>query len=109
MSAYLHVVVPPRLATGYRLAGARVLEAEDQRSAERAVSDLFEHAEGGVVAVYEPFFSEFPDRWRTRLDPLLVAIPAAARRDEVKTRRDRLAAMLREAIGYHFVFGENES
>jgi len=106
MSAHLHVVVPPRLATGYRLAGARVLEAEDPKSAERAVRDLLEHAAGGVVAVHEPFFAEFPGPLRSCLDPLLVAIPAAGRREERGTRRDRLEAMLRKAIGYHFVFGE---
>ena len=108
MSAQLHVVVPPRFASGYRLAGAQVHEAEDATSAEREVRDLLEHAAGGVVAVHEPFFAKFPIRLRACLDPPLVAIPAATRGGEPRTGRQRLEAMLRQAIGYHFVFGEQE-
>jgi len=108
VSAQLHVVVPQRLATGYRLAGAHVVEAEDPQSAERAVRGLLEHAAGGVVAVHEPFFAKFPGPMRSCLDPLLVAIPATGRREQQSTRRERLEAMLREAIGYHFVFGEQQ-
>ena len=106
MSTNLHVVVPARLAPGYRLAGAAVDEAEDAAGAEAAVARLLGQRESGVIAVHEPYFTTLPAKWRARLAPLLVALPEGARPGEAGQRRARLKAMLEEAIGYHFVFGE---
>ena len=108
MSTQLHVVVPPRLAPGYRLAGAQVDEAEDGAAAMQLVSDLRDQQREGVIAIHEPFFSTLPAAWRTSLDPLLVAIPAGTDHEGPCDRRERLAAMLKQVIGYHFVFGEGE-
>jgi len=106
VSTDLHVVVPPRLAPGFRLAGAQVEEADDAAFAEQVVRDLLEQHGKGVIAIHEPFFCELPIAWRTSLDPLLVAIPEGIREDDPVSRRARLTAMLEQAIGYHFVFGE---
>jgi len=106
VSTYLHVVVPPRLAPGFRLAGAQVAEADDAPGAEQVVRDLLDQHGEGVIAIHEPFFSELPIAWRTSLDPLLVAIPEGVREDDPVSRRARLTAMLEQAIGHHFVFGE---
>lgn len=108
MSARLLVVASPQWAPGYRLAGAEVHEAEDATEARRVVGELVELHEGSVIAVHEPFFAALPRAWRSRLDPLLVALPESARRVEPGSRRARLTAMLEQAIGYHFVFGEGE-
>jgi vacuolar-type H+-ATPase subunit F/Vma7 len=85
VSARFVVVVPPRLATPYRLAGAEVHEAD---------------------AIHEPYYHDLPERWRRRMEPLLVALPPGEWRVEEISRRERLASMLRQAIGYHFVFEE---
>ncbi|MHC4954119.1 MAG: V-type ATP synthase subunit F [Planctomycetota bacterium] len=106
MSTDLHVVVPPRLAPGYRLAGAQVDEADDSRGAEQVVRELLDHQAAGVIAVHEPYFVQLPAAWRSRLDPLLVAIPDGTRHEDAEIRRARLTAMLEQAIGHHFVFGE---
>ena len=106
MSTNLHVVVPSRLAPGYRLAGAAVDEAESAGDARAVVGRLLEQRESGVIAVHEPFLETLPADWRAKLAPLLVALPEGARPGEAGQRRARLKAMLEEAIGYHFVFGE---
>ena len=106
MSTYLHVVVPPRLAPGFRLAGALVEEADDPAGAEQVVRGLLDQQGDGVIAIHEPFFSKLPAVWRTSLEPLLVAIPEGTRHEDSDSRRARLTAMLEQAIGYHFVFGE---
>jgi len=106
LSTDLHVVVPPRLAPGFRLAGAQVAEADDSAGAEKVVRGLLDQQEEGVIAIHEPFFSTLPATWRTSLQPLLVAIPEGTRHEDPGSRRARLTAMLEQAIGYHFVFGE---
>ena len=106
MSARFVVVVPPRLATPYRLAGAEVHEAETAGEAMQFVLELIEREEGGVVAIHEPYYHDLPERWRRRMEPLLVALPPGEWRVEELSRRERLASMLRQAIGYHFVFEE---
>ena len=109
MSTPLRVVVPPRIAPAYRLAGAQVDEVEDAAEARAAVAALVRQHEGGVIAVHEPFFHELPARWRSALDPLLVAIPERAHRAEPGSRRARLTAMLEQVIGYHIDFREEQS
>ena len=109
MSLRLHVVVPPRLAPGYRLAGAHVEEARDADDAVALVQPLVAARGEGVVAVHEPFFAALPAAWRTSMDPLLVSIPEGARREEPGARRARLTLLLQRAVGYHFVFGEEGS
>jgi len=108
VSAQLHVVVPPRLAPGYRLAGAHVEMAEDAAAARGIVADLLAHRAEGVIAIHEAFFADFPSSWRARLEPLLVSIPEGARHEQPGARRERLTRLLQRAIGYHFVFGEEE-
>jgi len=105
----LRVVVPPRLAAGYRLAGAHVDEARDAAAATAIVDALRARREDGVIAVHEPYFAELPPAWQTGLPPLLVALPEGARHEAAGARRERLTRLLQRAIGYHFVFGEERA
>jgi vacuolar-type H+-ATPase subunit F/Vma7 len=103
----LLVLVPPRLAAGYRLAGARVDEVADDAAAATVVAALRARREEGVVAVHEPFYRELPAAWQAGIPPLLVALPEGIRTEAPAARRERLTRLLQRAIGYHFVFGED--
>jgi vacuolar-type H+-ATPase subunit F/Vma7 len=78
-----------------------------------AVSALIAEGERGVIAVYEPFLSRFEPGVRDRLvasvAPVVVPLPSGLEVEADASRRARLAALLRRAVGYHITFGEEES
>lgn len=110
-TAHLTIVTPAELATGFRLAGAGVRSVTDDAQAATAVQDLIAQGERGVIGVYEPFFQRFDPGLRERLEqsvvPVVIAIPSGFGMDEGATRRARIAALLRRAVGYHITFGED--
>jgi vacuolar-type H+-ATPase subunit F/Vma7 len=111
-TAQLVVVAPPELAPGFRLAGATAREAATPEQAEAAVRDLIAEGERGVVAVYEPYFTRFPGEVRDRLvasvAPVVVALPSGLTVEGDASRKARLADLLRQAVGYHITFGEDQ-
>lgn len=111
-SARLVIVIPPELGTGFRLAGAGVRRARTVSEAELAVSDLLESGERGIVAVYEPWLRGFEAGLLSRLEasvaPVVVPVPSGLDTEDPEQRRARLAALLRQSVGYHITFGEEE-
>jgi vacuolar-type H+-ATPase subunit F/Vma7 len=111
-TAHVTIVSPPELAAGFRLAGAGVRSVTDGDQAEAAVRDLIAQGERGVIGVYEPFYVEFDLHLRERLEqsvvPVVIAVPSGFGTEEGVTRRARIAALLRRAVGYSITFGEDE-
>lgn len=107
--ARLVVLVPPGLAAGFLLAGAEVVVPAGEPAAEL---DRLVEAGVEVVAVYEPYLAGLAAERRRALDasvtPVVIAVPAGIGPPGESGRRARLAARLREAIGYHMTFGGEE-
>ncbi len=111
--AHLVVVVPPELEPGFRLAGTAVRPAATVSEAQEQVAALLSEGERGIVAVYEPWYSQFDPETRNRLDssvtPVVVPVPSGLETEDPEQRRARLAALLRRSVGYHITFGEEEA
>lgn len=107
--ARLVVLAPAELAAGFRLAGAEVVVPPGEPGAE-----LDRLVAGGaeVIAVYEPYLATLPPERRRALEasvtPVVIAVPSGVGPAGAPGRRARLAARIREAIGYHVTFGGEE-
>ncbi len=109
----LIVLTTAELEPGYRLAGVAVRSVGSACEAAEALEELLESgAEGDVIAVHEPFFSEFERPLRRRVDslvsPLVVALPGGEEADADAERRSQLLRMLWQAVGYEISFDRNE-
>lgn len=107
------VLVPPELATGFRLAGVEAITVSTAPEALEAMEGLMEAGTGGVIAVYEPFLAEMPDVRRAAYEastfPVVMPLPEGLERHDVESDRARISAMLSRAVGYHITFGEEGS
>jgi vacuolar-type H+-ATPase subunit F/Vma7 len=105
----LLVMTTPELATGYRLAGVATVEVGSADEAATRLESLVAH-EDGVVAVHAPYLRALPRPLRQRLEtlrvPLVVALPAGTAVGKGQGRRERLLAMLRQAVGYEITFSD---
>lgn len=102
-------VVPPELQSGFGLAGAETVTADDGNDAAASVRRLVAGGERALIAVYEPFLAALGDEERdaieASLDPVVVPLPAGLERYDEDTHRARISAMLSRAVGYHITFG----
>ena len=107
------IVVPPEVATGYRLAGVETVARETASEALAEMEDLLEQELHGVMAVYEPFLDQIPRDRRAAFEdlvsPAVVPLPAGLEAHDEESHRARIAAMLSRAVGYHITFGEEPS
>ena len=110
-AARLVIIVPPELASGFRLAGVSVIPAHHAQDAQTAVERLIAD-EKGVIAVYQPFAEAFDPELSERLErsvaPVVVSYPAGLSIAEPGERRARILGMLHQAVGYHVTFGRQE-
>jgi vacuolar-type H+-ATPase subunit F/Vma7 len=76
------------------------------------LSQLLDH-ERGVIAVHAPYYDQLTPALRRRLNatdrPLVVALPAGTRTAHGERRRDQLAQMLRQAVGYEITFDDERT
>jgi len=98
------IITDPESATGFRLAGSDVLEAEDSVTASRLLSFLLHEDETGIIAVREDFLANLDKSLYEEIErcyhPVIIPIPAPRKGDEVSGYVERL---LRRAIGYNVV------
>lgn len=110
--ARLVVVSPTDLADGFRLAGVATVVSDDASQAGEAIRQLLADGERGVIAVYSPLFEGLdPDlqrRLHASVAPVIVELPTGSGAEEDDARRLRLAERLRNAIGYHVTFSEDD-
>lgn len=100
------VLTDPESADGFRLAGVDVLEVPegDRAKIKKALVNLINDDDIGVVAINEEFMSGVDEGTRAKIDrlyrPIVVAIPAKTRLDVGEARASYLAKMIRRAIGF---------
>jgi V/A-type H+-transporting ATPase subunit F len=102
---YKFVIVTDRdRASGFRLAGAEVIEAGSMDEARTVIPPLLYKDDIGIVAVNEEFILSLDEKLMDRIEkmhrPLIIPIPSKSREVDRRTYIERL---LRKAIGYNIV------
>jgi V/A-type H+-transporting ATPase subunit F len=102
---YKFVIVTDRdRASGFRLAGAEVIEAGSMDEARTVIPPLLYKDDIGIVAVNEEFMLSLDEKLMDRIEkmhrPLIIPIPSKSREVDRRTYIERL---LRKAIGYNIV------
>jgi V/A-type H+-transporting ATPase subunit F len=98
------VVTDSDRASGFRLAGVDVLEADTSDQAKKVIQPLLYKDDIGIVAVNEEFMLSLDEKIMDRIEkmhrPLVIPIPAKTRELD---RRSYIERLLRKAIGYNIV------
>jgi len=102
MAYRVAVITDSETATGFRLAGADVFEAEDPRAAVAALRELVK-GDYGLVAVNEALLDGVQEEvarvMRGRDLPVLVPFPAP--RAALESGEDYIARLVKEHIGFY--------
>ncbi len=100
----LVVVTDSDRASGFRLAGADVLEADTAEDVKRVIPPLLYKDDIGIVVVNEEFMLSLDEKLMDRIEkmhrPLIIPLPSKSKEVDRKTYIERL---LRKAIGYNIV------
>lgn len=98
------IITDPDSATGFRLAGAEVIDADSPELAGCIIGDLLAGQDAGIIAVREDYYSAMDksllDKVERSYHPVIIPIPAPRKDDEESGYVERL---LRRAIGYNVV------
>jgi V/A-type H+-transporting ATPase subunit F len=102
---YKVVVVTDRdRASGFRLAGAEVMEAGDSMEAKKVIPALLYRDDIGIVVVNEEYMLSLDEKMMDRIEkmhrPLIIPLPSKSREVDRRTYIERL---LKKAIGYNIV------
>ncbi|AGB01338.1 V-type ATP synthase subunit F [Methanoregula formicica] len=100
----LVIVTDSDRASGFRLAGAEVYEADGMEEARAAIPPLLHKDDIGIVAVNEEYMLGLDEKLMDRIEkmhrPLIIPIPSKKKEVDRRTYIERL---LRKAIGYNIV------
>ena len=106
--SHLLVVTRPDLVTGFHLAGVDALAAEDAERAQALVGDWLDTGEEGLVAIDEDLLAHMEPAFLKRLQAskhlLYLAIPDGQPLSSGASQQQRIAEMIRRAIGFHITF-----
>jgi V/A-type H+-transporting ATPase subunit F len=98
------VVTDSGRASGFRLAGAEVIEAEDAGQARGLIPPLLYKDDIGIVAVNEEYMLSLDEKVMDRIEkmhrPLIIPLPSKSKEIDRRTYIERL---LKKAIGYNIV------
>ncbi|MFA5267868.1 MAG: V-type ATP synthase subunit F [Methanoregula sp.] len=99
------VVVTDRdRASGFRLAGAEVIEAANVAEARALIPPLLYKDDIGIVAVNEEYMLSLDEKVMDRIEkmhrPLIIPLPSKSKEIDRRTYIERL---LKKAIGYNIV------
>jgi V/A-type H+-transporting ATPase subunit F len=98
------IVTDSDRASGFRLAGVDVLEADGPEEAKKVISPLLYKDDIGIVAVNEDFMLSLDEKLMSRIEklarPLIIPIPSKSKELD---RRSYIERLLRKAIGYNIV------
>ena len=100
----LVIVTDSDRASGFRLAGAEVYEADGMEEARTTIPPLLHKDDIGIVAVNEEYMLGLDEKLMDRIEkmhrPLIIPIPSKKKEVDRRTYIERL---LRKAIGYNIV------
>jgi V/A-type H+/Na+-transporting ATPase subunit F len=98
------VVTDSDRASGFRLAGAEVIEAANTAEARALIPPLLYKDDIGIVAVNEEYMLSLDEKVMDRIEkmhrPLIIPLPSKSKEIDRRTYIERL---LRKAIGYNIV------
>jgi V/A-type H+/Na+-transporting ATPase subunit F len=98
------VVTDSDRASGFRLAGAEVIEAANAVEARALIPPLLYKDDIGIVAVNEEYMLSLDEKVMDRIEkmhrPLIIPLPSKSKEIDRRTYIERL---LRKAIGYNIV------
>jgi V/A-type H+/Na+-transporting ATPase subunit F len=98
------VVTDSDRASGFRLAGAEVIEAASAADARGLIPPLLYRDDIGIVAVNEEYMLSLDEKVMDRIEkmhrPLIIPLPSKSKEIDRRTYIERL---LRKAIGYNIV------
>jgi V/A-type H+/Na+-transporting ATPase subunit F len=98
------VITDPESATGFRLAGAEVLEAESAIEASVQFSEVIVSEDAGIIAIREDYLADIDPKLYERIErcyhPIVIPIPAPRNKERAGSYVEKL---LRRAIGYNVV------
>jgi V/A-type H+-transporting ATPase subunit F len=103
----LVIVTDSDRASGFRLAGAEVVEVRDIEEAKIVIPPLLHKSDIGIVAVNEEYMLSLDEKlmgWIEKMHrPIIIPIPAKKKELDRRTYIERL---FRKAIGYNIVLKE---
>jgi V/A-type H+-transporting ATPase subunit F len=98
------VVTDSDRASGFRLAGAEVIEAANVAEARALIPPLLYKDDIGIVAVNEEYMLSLDEKVMDRIEkmhrPLIIPLPSKSKEIDRRTYIERL---LKKAIGYNIV------
>lgn len=98
------VVTDSETASGFRLAGADVVEVKEPGAAPDILSSLLYRDDMGIVAVNEEYLASMDEKLIARLEknyrPIIIPIPVGMQRLD---RTGYMERLLQRAIGYNIV------
>jgi V/A-type H+/Na+-transporting ATPase subunit F len=98
------VVTDSDRASGFRLAGAEVIEAANASEARALIPPLLYKDDIGIVAVNEEYMLALDEKVMDRIEkmhrPLIIPLPSKSKEIDRRTYIERL---LKKAIGYNIV------
>jgi vacuolar-type H+-ATPase subunit F/Vma7 len=110
--AKLTVITNPTLASGFRLAGVEVVVTQDAGAARRALLQLLDEGEAGIIAVDAPYFEALDYATAKRVQglvkPVVVTLPVGAEALPEQHRSRQIAELIRRAIGVRMTFREDD-
>lgn len=109
----LLVITQPALVPGFQLAGVDAFGAADVETAEELIQEWLSKGERGLLAIDEGILQAMDSQVVARLKAAeqlpYLAIPGGEPMGRTVSRQERLATMLRRAIGFHITFKESEA
>ncbi len=110
----LFVITRPALVPGFQLAGVDAHGVEDVESAQELIEKWMTVGEAGLLAIDDGLLAHMDAAFLKRLaaceDLPYLAIPGGQPLGIEASHRQRITALIRQAIGFHITFkGETES
>jgi vacuolar-type H+-ATPase subunit F/Vma7 len=104
----LRVLIRPDLAPGFSLAGVETFPIETPEAASSLLAAWLDAGEGGLIALDANLLAGLTPSVARRLensDRLFhVSIPGGVFSGTAEARQQRIAALIRQAIGFHITF-----
>ena len=106
----LLILTQPEIVAGFHLAGVDALAAGEAGAAEAQIMRWLEAGEQGLLAIDVTLYEGLSEGLRQRLlqnDQLpLLVLPDGKPASIASSSRQRLAELIRQAIGFHITFQE---
>jgi vacuolar-type H+-ATPase subunit F/Vma7 len=110
--SHLFIVTLPELVTGFHLAGVDAFAADNAGRAQALIGGWLDTEQEGLVAISETLLARMEPAFLKRLQAcrtlLYLAIPDGPPLRRRISQRQRIAEMIRRAIGFHITFRAEE-